>query len=247
MNYDDAIAVTRDIHWVGFDDRESGLRCNPYMLVDHDEAVLFDPGSIPHFPVVMRKVIEVVNPSQIRWIVAHHQDPDVCGNLPVMEDVIASSELHIVSTRKCMRLLRHYGLTSKLFEVDDHELRLELASGRELRFVETPFLHSPGAFATYDVRSRSLFSSDLFGAVGDSWQLFAEGDFLEGMGAWHREYMPSNAVLRSCLERLERMDIDRILPQHGSILEGEQVAQAIEYLKALPCGVDLSGDASAEG
>jgi flavorubredoxin len=58
--------------------------------------------------------------------------------------------------------------------------------------------------------------------------------------------MPSNAVLSSCMERLGEMQIDRILPQHGSVLEGPQVAQAIEYLKALPCGVDLLGDASAE-
>jgi len=246
MNHDDAVAVTRDIHWVGFDDAESGLHCNPYLLIDHDEAVLFDPGSIPHFPIVMRKVIEVINPQQIRWLVAHHQDPDVCGNLPVLEDVIGSAELHIVSSRKCMRLLRHYGLTSRLYEIDDHEFRLELASGRELRFVETPFLHSPGAFATYDVKSRSLFSSDLFGAVGGSWQLFSEGDFLPAMGAWHREYMPSGAVLRSCLERLERMDIERILPQHGSVLEGDQVGQAIDYLKQLPCGVDLMQAAPSE-
>jgi len=56
------------------------------MMIDEEDVVMFDPGSIPHFPIVMRKVIEVVNPNEISIIVAHHQDPDVCGNLAVIED-----------------------------------------------------------------------------------------------------------------------------------------------------------------
>lgn len=243
MNYEDAIAVTRDIHWVGFNDPESGLHCNPYVLVDDGEVVLLDPGSIPHFPIVMRKVIEVVSPEEIRYVVVHHQDPDVCGNLAVVEDVIGSAELSIVSSKKSMRLVRHYGLSSKLYTVEEHERSLTLASGRELRFVPTPFLHSPGAFATYDVRTKSLFSSDLFGAVDRDWRLFAGADPWTGMRRFHEEYMPSHAVLGPCIARLRELEIERILPQHGSILEGPQVAEAMALLADLPCGVDLEGGA----
>jgi len=246
MTTDDAVAVTRDIHWVGFHDEGSGLQCNPYLLVDHDEAVLFDPGSIPHFPIVMRKVLDIVSPQQIGWLVVHHQDPDVCGNLPVMEDVIGRADLQIVTARKSARLIRHYGLSSHVHVIEDHDMVLRLASGRTLRFIPTPFLHAPGAFATYDERTGTLFSSDLFGGIGEERALFAEGEFLEAMGAFHREYMPSGEVLRSCMGRLAELELQRICPQHGSVLEGGQIEQALAYLGELRCGVDLADGADAE-
>lgn len=237
--YQNAVAVTRDIHWVGFYDEAANLHCNPYLLVDEGEAVFIDPGSIPHFPMVMRKVIDLVNPQAISLVVAQHQDPDVCGNLAVVEDVVDRGDLRIAAHTNTIRLIRHLGVRSAFHPVDQEGFRLVLQSGRVLEFLFTPYLHSPGAICTYDTRTRSLFSSDLFGALSDHWSLFAKGDFLAPMDAFHQVYMPANQVLRPVMERLAGMRIDRILPQHGSILEGDQVDRAIAHLKELPCGMDL--------
>lgn len=68
LDYGSAIAVTREIYWVGFYDEHASLHCNPYLLVDEKDVVLFDPGSIPHFPIVMRKIVETINPSEISVI-----------------------------------------------------------------------------------------------------------------------------------------------------------------------------------
>ncbi len=242
IDYDSPVAVTRDIHWVGFYDDAAHLHCNPYLLIDDEDIVLVDPGSIPHFPVVMRKVMELVNPEDITHVVVQHQDPDVCGNLAVVEDVINRNDLKIVTHTSTARLIRHLGLRSEFYLVDEHDYRLGLQSGRELRFLFTPYLHSPGAIVTYDVRSRSLFTSDIFAAISKDWSLFAEGDFLTPMDPFHQHYMPSNRILKHCMERFEKMDLERVLPQHGSILEGEDIARAIAHLKALPCGIDLMDD-----
>lgn len=239
QNYNDAVSVTRDIYWVGFYDKDANLHCNPYLLIEEQEVVFFDPGSIPHFPIIMRKVIDLVNPSEISAVIASHQDPDVCGNLPVVEDVVNHAGLKIVAHGNTQRLIRHYGLQSTLFAVEDHDFELVLHSGRVLRFLHTPYLHSPGAMVTYDEKTGSLFTSDLFGAISDDWNLFAKGDYLEAMKAWHQNYMPSNRILADCMRRLEKLSPQRILPQHGSILEGAQVQQAIDYLKELPVGLDL--------
>jgi len=80
---DTAVAVTRDVFWVGRHDPETALHCNAYLLVDERDVVLIDPGSIPDFHVVMRKVLDVVDASEVTLVVASHQDPDVCGNLAV--------------------------------------------------------------------------------------------------------------------------------------------------------------------
>lgn len=240
INYDDAIPVTRDIHWVGFYDKEAELHCNPYLMIDQDEAILFDPGSIPHFSIVMRKVIDLINPAVISHIVCHHQDPDVCGNLAVIEDVISRNDLKIVAHPKSIRLIRHYGVRSEFFDIAASDFELKLKSGRQLKFLQTPFLHAPGAFATLDTSTNSLFSCDLFGAVSKEWMLFNDKDILNKMRTFHELYMPSNNVLKSCMHKLRKLDIKRILPQHGSVLENTQVNEAIDFLETLPCGIDLS-------
>ncbi len=240
IDTNNAVSVLRDINWVGFYDKEANLHCNPYLLIDDNDIVLFDSGSVPHFPVVMRKIIDLVKPEEISVIVCSHQDPDVCGSLAVVEDVINNRDLKIVAHNNSIRLIRHYGLRSDFYAVDEHNLKLTLKSGRVLEFLFTPYLHSPGAIVTYDHKTKSLFSGDIFGAVSKDWHLFASDcdNYLSPMDIFHQLYMPSNRILKAFLERLEKYEIDRILPQHGSVLEGENVHTAIEHLKNIPCGID---------
>jgi flavorubredoxin len=242
MDYSNAIPVTRDIHWIGYYDEEAQLHCNPYLLIDTQDVVLFDPGSIPHFPIVMRKVIDLVNPADITAIVISHQDPDVCGNLAVVEDVIGREDLQILSHSKTLLLIRHYGLNSQAYVVDEQDYSFRLKSGRELKFIPTPFLHAPGAISTWDSASGTLFSADLFGGVSKEWALFAGKDYLEPLCAFHRLYMPSHELLSAGLAVFEGLPMQRICPQHGSILEGAQIAEALETLSNLQCGINLLGE-----
>ena len=68
--------VADGVYWVGFADRKAGFSNNPYLLVGGDEAILIDPGSVLHYHVVAKKVLEVVRPEQIATIIVQHQDPD---------------------------------------------------------------------------------------------------------------------------------------------------------------------------
>ena len=105
-----------------------------------------------------------------------------------------------------------------------------------------PFLHSPGAIVSYDTKTKSLFTGDIFGAIDKDWDIFAGKGFPENMTSFHQAYMPGNKHLKKAMERFEKMDIERILPQYGSVIEGPQVKQAIDFLKQLPCGLDLIED-----
>ncbi len=239
VDYENTVTILRDIHWVGFHDDESDFHCNPYLILDEADIIFIDPGSIPHFHKVMRKVIDLVNPEEISFLIAHHQDPDVCGNLAVVEDIINRKDLKICSHTEMIRFIRHLSVKSEFYAVDKNDFRLKLKSGRILDFIFTPHLHSPGAIITYDRKTKTLFSSDIFGGISSEWTLFAESDFLTPIKTFHQAYMPANTILKACMEKLERLEIDRILPQHGSILEGDQVTEAIDFLKNLPCGHDL--------
>lgn len=239
LDYDNAVAVTRDIYWVGFEEKKTNLHCNPYLLIDDNEVVFFDSGSIPDFPIIMRKVLEVVNPQTISLIVTSHQDPDVCGNLAIVEDVIDNPTLQIAAHSNSMRLINHYGIVSNRYIVDENQYTITLKSGRKLEFIYAPYLHSPGAIVTYDHKTQTLFSGDLFGAISKEWSLFPDNNYLEGLKSFHQKYMPSNQILKNFLLKIATYKIQRICPQHGSVLEGDEVKKAIEFLMDLPCGIDL--------
>lgn len=239
IDYENPVAILRDIYWVGFYDKEADLHCNPYLLIDDNDVILFDPGSIPHFSTVFRKVIDLVRPSDISYICINHQDPDVCGNLAVVEDVIDRNELKVITHSSATRLIRHYGMHSDFYEVDKNDHKLTLKSGRVLEFIHMPYLHSPFAVVTYDVKTKTLFSGDLFGAISTDWNLFFKGGSFDAIDAWHKYIAPNNAILKSGMEILESYDINYILPQHGSIIEGDDVAKTMEHLKGLACGLDL--------
>ena len=175
LDYERPIKLADDVYWVGYTDVKAGFHCNPYLLVDGDEAVLIDGGSRPDFSTVMMKVMETgVEPKSISTLIYHHYDPDLCGNIPNLEDLIGRKDLRIISHRENNIFIRHYAVKSRLECVQTLDYRLVLKSGRELKFIMTPYSHSAGSFVTYDNKTGILFSSDLFGSyeAGDEWNLF---------------------------------------------------------------------------
>ncbi|MFC1481758.1 response regulator [Candidatus Neomarinimicrobiota bacterium] len=237
LNLDSPIEIRPGIYWVGSDEMEGGLHCNPYLIVDKDEAVLLDPGSGLDFEEVYRKVLEVVSLDKIKYIVLHHQDPDLCSSVTLFEEKGLKAE--IVTHWRSAVILKFYGIKSPYYLANEKDFALKLGSGRSLQFIPTPYLHFPGAIVTYDEESRILFSSDLFGAFSTSWELYAGEDYLEPMKLFHENYMPGNDVLRPVMESLMGMDISLIAPQHGSII-ADNPRVYIEALRDLECGAYLN-------
>lgn len=229
-----AVEIAEGVYWVGFHDEAAGFHCNPYLIVDGEEAVLIDPGSIPHYPLVLNKVVSVVELPKIRYIIAHHQDPDLCAAIPKFEEVINRPTSVVTHTRAAV-LIAHYGLKSDFYHVDREGWQLTLKSGRRLRFIFTPYLHFPGAFVTYDEKTRTLFTSDLFGAFSFDWHLYAGEYYIEAMKAFHENYMPSREILASAMRKLKKLDIKLIAPQHGSLID-KNILEHIEALENLECG-----------
>jgi len=233
----EAVPIAEGIYWVGFEDDAASLRCNAYLLVDGSSAVIFDPGSVPHFPVVGRKVLSIVDPGQIEAVVLSHQDPDLCGALPVLEDLIGRDDLVIAAHSRMSVLIRYYGLHGPLYDVDQHGWQLRLQSGRQLYFGFAPYLHAPGAIMTYDPVTKVLFSGDLGGTAVGGGPLFAGDEYGAEAAEFHRAYMPPGRTLAVLLDRLAALDIRIVAPQHGRVVVGpERIRQLIEALKAVEPG-----------
>jgi two-component system, cell cycle response regulator len=231
------VEICEGIYWVGTQDEDGALNCNPYLLVEGEEAVLFDPGSVLDIEQVYRNVLEIVPLEKIKYVVLHHQDPDFCSGVPFLEK--QGGNFKIVTHWRTQTIIKYYGIKSSYYLVDENNFTLTLKSGRNLKFIMTPYLHFPGAIATYEDKSQILFSSDLFGALSFNRGLYAGEDYLERMKAFHEHYMPSNDIIRPVMEVFMKMDIKQIAPQHGAIIR-EDVKKYIRVLRDLECGVFLS-------
>lgn len=226
------------VYWLGITD-ETAFRCNTYLLRDGDQAFLIDPGNRGFFEQVKGRVSQLMRPEEITGLILCHQDPDVSASMVDWLDF--NPRIEVISTPRTHVLLPHYGRASyTAVSVNDTTVH-RLPSGGELRFIEAPFLHFPGAFATYDTRSRMLFSGDIWAALDMQWRLVVE-DFdahVPAMDLFHLDYMASNVASRGFARKIEGLDIAAILPQHGSIIPRRFVPRALDYLKKLRCGLDI--------
>ncbi|MCF7947422.1 MAG: MBL fold metallo-hydrolase [Spirochaetia bacterium] len=261
ISYEEPIELAEGIFWVGYVDRERNLHCNPYLIVEGDEAVLIDGGSRPEFSIVMLKILQTgILPQNIFRLIYQHYDPDLCSSIPNFEEIINSNNLKIISHRENNVFIRYYGNSSPLLDINALSSRFTFATGRELSFIHTPYAHSAGSFMTYDSQTKTLFSSDLFGSYDVHWELFlklpsechscdhiqAECDQfkrycpLYGIYNFHRRIMTSGKALSYAMGKTKQLAISRIAPQHGSILnQTEDIDLVINALDKLPAvGID---------
>ena len=58
FDYEGPVEISEGIYWVGFYDPQTGLHCNPYLIIDNEEALVIDGGSRPDFATVMMKILQ---------------------------------------------------------------------------------------------------------------------------------------------------------------------------------------------
>ena len=247
LNYEKPVEVSENTYWVGFEDAITGFHCNPYLLIDGDEAVLLDGGSRPDFSSVMMKILETrIDPKNISTLIYHHYDPDLCGSIPNLENIINNPNLRILSKSENNSFIKYYAVKSPLQSIDAFNNEFRFKSGRLLRFFHTPYAHSAGSFMTYDEQSGILFTSDICGSydAGGEWSLYFEMNDkclscdtnsnkitdlfkcksigsscpLVALLNFQRQVMTSNAALRNALAIIRKVKPKMIAPQHGSII-----------------------------
>ncbi len=260
MDYSKAIEIAEGVYWVGYNDEKYGLHSNPYLIVDGEEAVLIDSGSRPDFPTVMMKVLQTgVNPDEIVRLIYQHYDPDLVGSVSSFESVIQGGELEIISQRQNNIFIQHYSTKSVKRCINALGNAWGFRTGRRLKFINTPYAHSPGSFMTYDEKTKTLFSSDIFGAYTKHWELYLQLTdhcakcktyqncpvdekecFMPGIMSFHKTIMTSTRALQYALNKVKEYDIERIAPQHGCVIEGKVNVQVVldKLLDMSDIGID---------
>lgn len=252
LDYFQPIQIAEGIYWVGFSDNNAGLHCNPYLIIDNNEVVLIDGGSRDDFSTVMLKILRLgVDPKQINRLIYQHFDPDLCGNLPHLEAIIPNKDLKIISHKDNNVFINYYSPKTPKLCIEEMGYAHTFKSGRRLEFYRTPYAHSPGSFVTYDTKTGTLFSSDIFGSYDVDWSLYkklpeachqckpdkycnkdGKKCHLYAILQFHRNTMNSADSLRYALEQIENLNPTLVAPQHGSIIsEKEDFSTIISRLK----------------
>lgn len=246
-----AVQVAEGVYHLGVQDKQNIWSNVPYLIVDGDEAVVIDPGSARpgFFEVVLRKIRSVIDPARIKHVIVQHQDPDLAAAVPLLEPHIAPDyQLHCPLESRI--LVEHYGTRATPRALDDGDT-LVFGEGRTLVFAMTPYCHFVGSMVTYDARTRTLFSSDAFGGFTDEARLWAGPDYPIQMTVFLGEYLGSKRALEYALKRLELLDrthgIDRICPQHGSMIPGELVPAYLAAGHRLEVGGQIDSLAKKHG
>jgi flavorubredoxin len=266
--YEGIVELKRGVYWVGFYDKQAGLHCNPYLIIDNEEALVIDGGSRPDFATVMMKILQTgIAPDQIIALLYQHYDPDLCGSIPNFESLIKNKELQIISASENLMFIRHYSASSDLVPISKLKYQYKFSSGRTLEFIKTPYSHAGGSIVTFDTASGILFTSDLFGSLGTEWELFLKlkPDCIECVNLeqcpgnrtncpvrdilnFHKVLMPSKKALRYSIEKILEVPFKMIAPQHGSIIKDkESMRIVIEQLASMEdVGIDGIVDDSYE-
>ncbi|MEQ9501754.1 MAG: MBL fold metallo-hydrolase [Deltaproteobacteria bacterium] len=218
----------------------SAMPTNVYLVRDHDEAILLDPGGPASYPRILDEVVIHLEDARLEYVFLSHQDPDVGASV---RGWLMDTDAKVVSPAAWVRFIAHYGLDSivesRAVAVPDEGGILAVGSS-DVAVLPAHFLHSSANVQLFDPRSKILFSGDL-GASMTSASVVADFDaHVPELLAFHRRHMGGLDVVRAWVKMIRTLDVRTVAPQHGAVFEGEEtVGRLLDWLESTPCGPEL--------
>lgn len=219
--------VENNIYCIGINDHSidlfegmykvpDGISYNSYVILDEKVAVL-DTADAHFGEQWLNEVKEVLGGRQPDYLVIHHMEPDHSANIQNFLKVYPN--VQVVGNAKTFVMIKEYfGFdVNNTVKVDEGSV-LKLGK-HSLRFVMAPLVHWPEVMVSYDEHSKVVFSADGFGKFGaldvdQPWDDEARRYYIGIVGKY-------GAQVQSLLKKLSALDIKKICPLHGPVLEGD--------------------------
>ncbi|MDZ7820719.1 MAG: FprA family A-type flavoprotein [Candidatus Marinimicrobia bacterium] len=165
------IKLTANIHYVGVNDRRTGLfenlwplpegiSYNAYLIRDRKN-VLIDTVEISKTDALIREIRSVLGDRPLDYLVVNHTEPDHSGALGAL--LKEWPGLCIVGNKVTFRFLDGFYGVWKHKKIIEHGDTLDTGRHR-LRFFSTPMIHWPETMMTFEEHEGILFSGDAFGS-----------------------------------------------------------------------------------
>ena len=232
--------ITADIRYIGVDDPEQllfenqyhtpdGMCYNSYVILDEKVAVM-DTSDSRTMDAWKENLQEALAGRKPDYLLVHHLEPDHAGGIAEM--CALYPDLQIVCSAKAKQMMPQYVTVPEVSpEGKERVLTVKegdtLALGRHtLRFMMAPMVHWPEVMASFDETDRVLFSADGFGKFGvydadaDDWACEARRYYFNICGKYGQP-------VSTLLKKVAILDVQKILPLHGPVLEGEKMVEAL--------------------
>jgi len=227
-----AVEIKPDVYWIGVNDRttdlfeglwpitKEGVSYNAYLINDQKKAIV-DLAKALKTDEFFDHIAEIVELSEIDYVVINHMEPDHTGVLRTLRKI--APDAVILGSQKTKAMLESfYGITDNVRVVEDGET---LSLGRRtLQFFSTPFVHWPETMMTYETTHRILFSCDAFGGYGALRGAIFDDECMD-LDFYRKESLRyyvnivakfSKPVLKA-IEKLADVPVEIIAPSHGLI------------------------------
>lgn len=222
------IEVKEGIFWVGAVDWDirnfhgylthRGTTYNAYLIIE-EKVALVDTVKDKFFPEMLQRIQEIIEPSEIDYLVSNHTEPDHSGCITKLMDLAADAEL-VASDFGVRNLKAYYG---EDLDVTSIKEKPSISLGeRTLHFVPVPMAHWPDSMVTYIPKEKLLLSNDAFGQhLASSGRFDDEVNMAvlmqEATTYYANILMPLwNSVSRA-MKALEGVEVEMIAPSHGVI------------------------------
>ena len=231
--------VTEEIVYVGVNDHEldlfegqyavpAGMAYNSYVICDEKTAVMDSVDT--HFAEEwLNHIDQTLGGKAPDYIVIQHMEPDHSGSLVAYAKKYP--ETTIVTSAKALVMMQQFfgeDFSGRSLVVKEKDT---LALGRHtLHFVGAPMVHWPEVLMTYDDADKVLFSADGFGKFGaldveEPWLSEARRYYIGIVGKY-------GAQVQAVLKKASALEIAKICPLHGPVLEGDLLAEALQAYSA---------------
>jgi flavorubredoxin len=218
--------ISDNIKYVGVNDRdidlfesqyvvENGVSYNSYLILD-EKTALMDTVDARGLEEWSKNLEEALGGRSLDYIVVQHMEPDHSGSLKYAIEKYPNAI--VVGNAKTFVYI------SQFFDVDIASRKLEVKEGdtlslgtHTLTFVMAPMVHWPEVMVTYESSEKVLFSADGFGKFGaldvdEDWACEARRYYFNIVGKY-------GASVQALLKKAKTLDIQKILPLHGPILD----------------------------
>ena len=230
---------------------DDGVQANQFLVLHGRDSALIDPGGALLYTPLSVAVSRFVQPKDLTWLLASHQDPDIIG---AADRWLMYTSAMVVCSRLWGRFVPHAVPHYQNNAGRERYLLLPDEGGRipmgdsHLLALPAHFLHSVGNFSFYDPIARVLFSGDVGASMipsGEEYRFIEDfAPHRRSMEGFHRRYMASNKVAKLWCDMVRRLDPDMIVPQHGLPMIGQARYDFLDWLSGLKCGVDLQEPSS---
>ena len=196
----------------------NGVSYNSYLILD-EKVALMDTVDKRGQEEWEKNLLDGLNGRAVDYLVIQHLEPDHAGSIERLLQLFP--EVTLVGTAKMFQMMPqffNFDLEKQNKIVVKEKDTLSLGS-HTLTFLMAPMVHWPEVMVTYESSEKLLFSADGFGKFGALSYDDPEGWACEARRYYFNIVGKYGAPVQTLLKKASEVEIAKILPLHGPILE----------------------------